>query len=118
MNSSTLKSIESKELTVFESGTLVLTGTAEALFAFNEFNIEFRFEDSAQQKIELIPDVSQNKLTILCLKFTDNLGTGTRVPIEFAKIEDKKYYVQFATLIIGNGATATRILHYTFFRSK
>lgn len=119
-----IKSITSDGHKVLESGSVILySQNATALITIDvgmgfviKIEIEFAEETDAKRGIkkEIIED--DNYIKFVCVNFDNSFGTGTIVPLELAKLDDKKIDLHIWTNILGDKSSGcTRKIDYTFF---
>jgi len=104
---------------VVSAGTLVSYGYQSiSIYPFSDFNsyqVEIEFENN-----NLLP--AGSKTTIigpLHVKIAFNLfdnpsGAATAVPVHIANRNENKFFLSIASYFLGEGAAATRVVHYTF----
>ena len=104
---------------ILDSGSVMtFDSTAELTFDIKmddsfSFTLIFRFESTDDGKQKLKNSVDGSVITLSCINWNNSLGTGTTHPIELAKFNGKKIYVNFWVY-----ALASNSLHnimYTFY---
>lgn len=85
-----------------------------------KFGLVLKFIDNDENDNQVVNRiVSGNKVTLECVNFMSS-GTGTTIPIEVAKVRNKRIYIAFWMYVEGDviGQKKTRSVKYTLFMER
>lgn len=111
----------SNHIILASGSAIAFANTAELTFAIEmdasfSFTLVLKFESTDDGKQDLKNSIDGNTITLSCINFNNSLGTGTNRPIELAKFNGKRVYVNFWVYALGNNAL--RKVSYTFYSER
>lgn len=81
------------------------------------FNIVFNFNNNEENKNQDLKfTINEDTLTFTCVNFNNPLGTGTKSALEIATFMNKKIFIHFWVVALGNDSL--KKLDYTLYQES